>query len=56
MSMFYAYPKEEMICTKPKVYIGFVPDLGLVSAYPRTLINTLKIGSPKGFYCGTPKL
>lgn len=34
-------PKEETECTKPKLFVAFVPDLGLVSAYPRNLLHEI---------------
>lgn len=34
-------PKEAAECKKSILYVAFVPDLGLVSAYPRNLLNEL---------------
>lgn len=47
-------PKTAFTCEKPKLYVAFVPDLGLVSAYPRNLLNVLKkLGHPKTYIFGT---
>ncbi len=35
-------PKEAVDCKKEKLYLGFVPDLGLVSAYPRNLLHEVE--------------
>ncbi|NLW14763.1 MAG: F0F1 ATP synthase subunit gamma [Erysipelothrix sp.] len=47
-------PKEAYENTLPKLYLAFVPDLGLVSAYPRNLINKLdSLDKPDVYIIGT---
>lgn len=47
-------PREPFVCAKPKLYVAFVPDLGLVSAYPRNLLNVLDtLDNPDVFIFGT---
>lgn len=47
-------PSMKVETDKPNLYLAFVPDLGLVSAYPRNLLNELvKLGKPDVIIYGT---
>ncbi len=47
-------PHETYESGKPKLYVAFVPDLGLVSAYPRNLLNEFKkLGKPDAYIFGS---